>query len=210
MKTQNIILILLAVYSINFFIPQTVKSQPNCSSTYNPPKTVEERRSQGWFDGRIARAAFKNTSKELSASIMTITLYHPDAPSQPFAVYSILPQELKFLSQDNYVSDWGIQLGEGPICLLGKVSIWKIDSNNRPYFLSTPESLGRPTSLELVDTVMKYNANAIREQGRALARQGKRGDALKQLVLAANVFRVQGNKQQEAITLKEMAPLQGR
>ena len=113
------------------------QAQSACSSTYSPPATVEERRATGLFDGKVGQASFKNSG----SSTVALTLYHPDAPSRPFATWNIKAEDYIFLGEGNYGSDWGIQMNNGAICILGKISDWKTSGNSQSYFLINPELL---------------------------------------------------------------------
>ncbi|MEH2457785.1 MAG: hypothetical protein V7K34_10530 [Nostoc sp.] len=181
-------------------IPQEVKAQPPaCSSTYNPPATVQERRKAGWFDGRVGRAAFRNTAAETT---FIITLYHPDNRA-PFGWYVFEPKESANLDKSNYGSDWGIQIGDGPICLIGRVSTYSAKEG----FVVTPQSMGIDPSLLLDDLREREDGFRIRENGRVLSRQGRRKDAVKQLAYAADVFRVQKKFNEERATRNELNKL---
>ncbi|MEE3719760.1 hypothetical protein V2H45_23745 [Tumidithrix elongata RA019] len=88
-----------------------------CSSTYDPrpyrPGT------SGWT-GRVGQIAFNNGT---SASVR-VTLFHPDAPTRAFKSWNVQPRQNLFLGGDNYGMDWGIQVDNSPICIVGSVSDW--------------------------------------------------------------------------------------
>jgi hypothetical protein len=120
-------------------IQEKAVAESTCSPIYSPPAAVEERRIAGLFDGKIGKAAFNNSG---SSTIM-LTIYHPDAPTNSFGNTTIEPGEFIYIGTGNYGSDWGIQMNDGPICNLGKVSDWTIDSNtNQHYFQIQVELLG--------------------------------------------------------------------
>ena len=136
------------------------QTQSACSSTYSPPATVEERRSAGLFDGKVGKAAFNNSGR----SSVTLTLYHPAAPAGPFNTYTIEAGKFVYISEDNYGSDWGIQLNNGPICILGKVSDWKISDNNRPYFLVSADLLNTNTQPSASSGTLLPSSTLTREE----------------------------------------------
>lgn len=194
MKSVTSAAVLLTFITVSL-IPQEVKAQPPaCSSTYEPPATVQERRNAGWFDGRVGRAAFRNNSDQTRI----ITLYHPDN-SAPFRFWVIDPEKFVYLGEFNYGSDFGIQINDEPICLIGRVSTYSAKEG----FVVTPEIMGA-TSIPLDDVRERANGFTIRDNGRALARQGRRKDAVKSLAYAADIFRVQKKFNEERATRNEL------
>jgi hypothetical protein len=72
------------------------------------------------LDGRLGPIKVVNNTE--TATI--ISLYHPDAPKRVFKYWYAEPGQSYLLSVDNYSSDWGIQVDEGPICFVGRVASW--------------------------------------------------------------------------------------
>jgi len=106
-----------------------------CSSVYDPrpyrPGT------SGWT-GRVGQIAFNNGTR----SPVQVTLYHPDAPSRAFKSWNVRPGENLFLGGDNYGMDWGIQVDDSAICIVGLVSDWN-SFNGRQVFQTWVEKVRR-------------------------------------------------------------------
>jgi hypothetical protein len=88
-----------------------------CSSTYDPrpyrPGT------SGW-NGRVGQIAFNNGT----STSVKVTLFHPDAPASAFNSWNVQPKQNLYLGGDSYGMDWGIQVNDSPICIVGSVSDW--------------------------------------------------------------------------------------
>lgn len=80
------------------------------------------------FDGRVGYVYFKNTS----LYPVTVTLWHPDSKSM-FKQWTVNGQD-SISVEVGIGSDWGLQIGTGPVKTLNKVSTW--DNNS---WHSTPE-----------------------------------------------------------------------
>ncbi|KAM3089851.1 tetratricopeptide repeat protein [Phormidesmis sp. 146-35] len=177
LNRSRFLVIPLFFFSISL-IQEKANAESTCSSTYSPPATVEERRSAGLFDGKIGRAAFKNSGSDA----ITLTLYHPDAPANPFGKFTIEPGQFVYIGADNYGSDWGLQMNDGSICILGKVSDWIENSGNLPYFLVKKDLLNSSadsafSSLTRKEYFMRGNENY---------REGDYKEALKDYESAEN------------------------
>lgn len=195
-KLSSLAIILLGVSLWS----EQVKAVEDCSSTYNPPRTVEERRSAGWFDGRVGRISVANNT----ADPAVITLYHPDSAGSIFKYWVLLPGETYFLGNDNYGSDWGIQSGEGPICLIGKVSRW-----NNNIFEITPNGIkGRMMELNL-GPVHNENGAEIERQGNNWIAQGNRYRGLVLLQKAADVYSEQNRSGDHQRVTQRIRQLRG-
>ena len=89
-----------------------------CSSSYDPrpyrPGT------SGWT-GQVGQIAFVNNK---GGRPVKVTLYHPDAPGRAFKSWNVLPNQNIFLDDVVIGFDWGIQVDNSAICIVGKVSDW--------------------------------------------------------------------------------------
>ncbi|MGB7891086.1 MAG: hypothetical protein WCF82_04065 [Microcoleus sp.] len=76
--------------------------------------------TRGWT-GQIGRIAFIN----LTDKTLWVRLYHPDAPGNIFGTYQIAPGANNFLADAaNIGMDWGIQVNNSDIRIVGLVSDW--------------------------------------------------------------------------------------
>jgi tetratricopeptide (TPR) repeat protein len=127
-----------------------------CSLAYTPSSTVEARRSAGLFDGNIGKVAFKNTEN----NVVKITLYDPNASEKVFGTYTIQPGSYVYIGEDSHSSDWGIQMNDRLICVLGRVSTWET-SSSQPYFLVNVELLSQRNefsiSIDRIEAFKKGN-----------------------------------------------------
>ncbi|MBD2075768.1 hypothetical protein H6F86_18095 [Phormidium sp. FACHB-592] len=97
----------------------TLPVQAQCTTSYEPG-AQPQRVTTGLFDGRVGRIKVINNTENATL----ISLYHPDAPKRVFKYWYAEPGEGYLLGIDNYSSDWGIQVDEGPICIVGRVASW--------------------------------------------------------------------------------------
>ena len=124
-KPSRTFLIPLALIATSL-IQGKAQAQSACSSTYSPPATVEERRATGLLDDHVGNVHFWHIADSGIARPITLNFYDPDAPGKPSISYILESGELKAL-EGKYSSNWGIQMDDGPICILGKVSSWAND-----------------------------------------------------------------------------------
>jgi len=94
-------------------IPNSI-SLPACSPNYNPNGY---RPGQTGWTGKVAKLAFNNSTN----SPVNVTLYHPDSKA-PFKSWNIASGKNIFLDRNNYGMDWGIQVDNSEICIVGRVS----------------------------------------------------------------------------------------
>ncbi|PHJ59017.1 hypothetical protein VF14_13715 [Nostoc linckia z18] len=109
-------------------VPCNQNPLPIYSATYNP--LPYRPGSSGWT-GRIGKVAFNNGTQ----NPVKVTLYHPDAPREPFKSWTVLPGQNLFLGDNNYGMDWGIQVNNSPVYILGRVSAWN-NFNDQQIFQS--------------------------------------------------------------------------
>jgi hypothetical protein len=109
-------------------VPCNQNPLPIYSTTYNP---VPYRPGTSGWTGRIGKVAFNNGTQ----NSVRVTLYHPDAPERPFKSWTILPGQNIFFGDDNYGMDWGIQVNNSPVYILGRVSAWN-NFNGQQIFQS--------------------------------------------------------------------------
>lgn len=88
-----------------------------CMPVYNPSTY---RPGQPGWTGHIGKIAFANTT----STPINVTLYNPDAPQGPFKKWAVQPNQNIFLDSNNYGMDWGIQVNNDPVCIVGRVSGW--------------------------------------------------------------------------------------
>jgi hypothetical protein len=91
---------------------------PACLERYDPSKYRPG--TPGWT-GKTAKIAFNNSLK----TSLQVRLYHPDSPDRVFKNWTVEPGQNIFLDQNTYGMDWGIQVTDSPVCIVGKVSAWK-------------------------------------------------------------------------------------
>jgi hypothetical protein len=115
------------ILTVTFFAPTVITLTAHqlnaqtitCASSYEPGAPLQRSQS-GLFDGRIG--PIKVTNNTETAAV--ISLYHPDAPQRIFKYWYAEPGQSYFLGTDSYSSDWGIQMDEGPVCIVGRVATW--------------------------------------------------------------------------------------
>lgn len=88
----------------------------------------------GWTN-QIGDLAFVNTTSQL----VSVKLYHPDAPDRVFGTYPISPGANNFLLGPIGM-DWGIQVDNSPIRIVGLVSDWNLFSG-KYIFQTWPDKL---------------------------------------------------------------------
>lgn len=96
-----------------------LRAQAQCAAVYEPG-IQPERIATGLFDGRVGPLKVINNTENATL----ISLYHPDAPKRVFKYWYAEPGGSYLLGTDSYSSDWGIQVDEGPICIVGRVASW--------------------------------------------------------------------------------------
>ncbi|MEG3918479.1 hypothetical protein QUA07_04930 [Microcoleus sp. T3_A4] len=74
----------------------------------------------GWT-GQIGKLAFVNTTNKT----VFVKLYHPDAPDRVYSTHQIDPDKNIYLA-DSVGMDWGIQVNDSPIRIVGLVSDWNL------------------------------------------------------------------------------------
>jgi hypothetical protein len=168
---------------------QQAKAQSACSPIY-APGSYQQRVDSGLFNGRVGRVRLVNNTDYS----VVITLYHPDAPHQEFGFWVIEPRQSSFLDQNYYGSDWGIQLDEGEICIIGQVSNWNGSVfETQPRNLTvTSISIDNPNDLPPRDLEPEDPLPHLR-RGRNLIAKGHRPQGVKALVRAQNIYREQDN-----------------
>jgi hypothetical protein len=95
---------------------------------YNPG-TFEERVKSGLFNGRVGRIKITNGTSD----VICIKLYHPDDPHRIFSKQAIPMRDTIFLTGGPYGSDWGIQVNESKINIIGKIASWNNVDNIFSY-----------------------------------------------------------------------------
>lgn len=90
---------------------------PACLERYDPSKYKPG--TPGWTD-KTAKIAFNNGGDKS----LQVRLYHPDSPDRVFKNWTVEPGQNIFLDQKTYGMDWGIQVTDFPVCIVGKVSAW--------------------------------------------------------------------------------------
>ena len=118
-QTSNIIRTLLPAAVLVMLTTVPLRAQAQCTTAYEPG-AQPQRITTGLFDGRVGRIKVINNTENATL----ISLYHPDAPKRVFKYWYAEPGESYLLGTDNYSSDWGIQVDEGPICIVGRVASW--------------------------------------------------------------------------------------
>ncbi len=96
-----------------------LRAQAQCAAVY-APGAQPQRITTGLFDGRVGPIKVINNTENATL----ISLYHPDAPTRVFKYWYAEPGKSYMLGTDHYSSDWGIQVDEGPICIVGRVASW--------------------------------------------------------------------------------------
>jgi hypothetical protein len=88
-----------------------------CSTQYNP---AAYRPGTPNWTGQVGKIVFNNGTP----NPLTVKLYHPDAPGSVFNSWVVKPNDNIYLGDANYGMDWGIQVNDSPVCIVGKVSAW--------------------------------------------------------------------------------------
>ncbi len=172
----------------------------SCTSTYEPG-SLQQRQRSGLWDGRIGPIRVVNNTE----NAIVVSLYHPNAPDRVFKYWYAEPGQRFLLSNDNYSSDWGIQIDEGPICYVGRVSSW--DSRMFTTF---------PSRLFITDSPARSRLSAVKSQAVAVPlaigsprpetyeaiaakqiKQGQQRNGLVSLLRAADLYRASGRTQDE-------------
>ncbi len=112
-------------------VPCNYNSLPFSYPTYDP--SAYRPGTSGWTS-KIAKAAFYNGS----SSAVTVSLYHPDTPSYVFNTWKVEPGQNLFLGTDYYGMDWGIQVNNSPVFILGRVSAWNQFNNENIFQTGYP------------------------------------------------------------------------
>lgn len=161
MKTRHFVSSALVVALLVFSTPSKVKAQSSnepCSSTYNP-SSLRERTSSELFDGRVGRITFTNGSDRS----VTVKLYHPDSPNRAFSTQEISPGENIFLGEHSYGSDWGIQVNDSLICIIGRVSDWNLFNGSQIFQTGTERViLASSSSQNISQTASNSSLSQIR------------------------------------------------
>ncbi len=179
--------------------PATARAQ-GCASSYEPG-TLQQRTNAGLFDGRVGPIKVVNNTE--TATI--VSLYHPDAPKRIFKYWYAEPGQSYLLGTDNYSSDWGIQVDEGPICLVGRVASWDgqlfTTFPSRLYIADAPPTASAAitrsqTTLAIAtpppQSPETYEAIATKQITKGEARSG-----LISLLRAADLYRASGRVKEE-------------
>ncbi|PSB24592.1 hypothetical protein [Stenomitos frigidus] len=186
-------LLLLSVY-------QPSAQAQNCASSYEPG-TLQQRTKSGLLDSRIGPIKIVNNTQ--TATI--VSLYHPDAPKRIFKYWYAEPGKSYLLGTDSYSSDWGIQVDEGPICLVGRVASWDghifTTFPSRLFIVDAPVAVepavtrsqtSRALTLPPLQPPEAYEAIATKQITQGDARTG-----LISLLRAADLYRVSGRLKEE-------------
>jgi hypothetical protein len=104
------------------------KTSPREIPFYNPG-TFEQRVKSGLFDYLVGRIEIRNSTVDT----ICVKLYHPDDPNRIFSKQPIPVGNAIFLTGGPYGSDWGIQVNESKINIIGKISIWDKATNTFSY-----------------------------------------------------------------------------
>ena len=171
-----------------------------CTSAYEPG-TLAQRTKAGLFDGRVGPIRVTNNTETATV----ISLYHPDAPKRIFKYWYAEPGKSYLLGTDNYSSDWGIQVDEGPTCLVGRVATW--DGRMFTTFPSRLFIVDAPTTAR-TDASSSQTIQALTpplpqppETYEAIATkqitQGNARNGLISLLRAADLYRASGRTKEE-------------
>ena len=180
--------------------PQLSAQTPTCAALYEPGAPLQRSQS-GLFDGRVG--PIKVTNNTETATV--ISLYHPDAPKRIFKYWYAEPGQSYLLGADNYSSDWGIQVDEGPICFVGRVASWdgrmfttfpsRLFITDAPPVTRSGVSKSQP-AMALTPLLPQppetYEAIAAKQITHGDARSG-----LISLLRAADLYRVSGRAKEE-------------
>ena len=173
---------------------------PMCASSYEPGIPLQRSQS-GLFDGRIGPIKITNNTETAAV----ISLYHPDAPKRIFKYWYAEPGRSYLLGTDNYSSDWGIQMDEGPICIVGHVASWdgKMFTTfpSRLFITDAPPASRSVASRSQTSAALTPPLPPPPETYEAIAsKQITHGDTRKGLISllrAADLYRASGRAQEE-------------
>ena len=179
---------------------QTHAQAPTCAASYEPGAPLHRSQS-GLFDGRIG--PIKVTNNTETAAV--ISLYHPDAPKRIFKYWYAEPGQSYFLGTDSYSSDWGIQMDEGPICLVGRVASWdgKMFTTfpSRLFITDAPTATRSATSKSQTAVALTPPLPQPPETYEAIASKqithGETRNGLISLLRAADLYRASGRAKEE-------------
>ncbi|MBW4693076.1 MAG: hypothetical protein KME27_15085 [Lyngbya sp. HA4199-MV5] len=171
-----------------------------CESLYNPG-TAQQRTKAGLLDGRVGPIKLVNNT----ATATIISLYHPEAPKRVFKYWFAEPGQSYLLGTDNYSSDWGIQVDEGPICLVGRVSTWDGQTfttfPSRLYIADFPLTAAAPVTRGQAPAQAPSPALQTPETYETIATKqiatGEARDGLISLLRAADLYRANGRVKEE-------------
>jgi hypothetical protein len=80
-------------------------------------------------DGRVGRIKITNGMSD----VICVKLYHPDDSHRIFSKQAIPMRDTIFLTGGPYGSDWGIQVNESKINIIGKIASWNNVDNIFSY-----------------------------------------------------------------------------
>jgi hypothetical protein len=122
----------------------TVAIPSRSANTYDP--SPYRPGTPGWT-GQVGRIAFINTTNRT----VSVSLYHPDAPNRVFGTYQVAPGANIFLANGSNIGmDWGIQVDDSDIRIVGLVSDWNAFDGGQ-IFQTWPERVkfvNRPTAYD--------------------------------------------------------------
>ncbi len=190
---------------------QAAVSAQSCLSSYQPG-THQQRVSAGLADGRVGPIKLVNNTD----NALIVSLYHPDAPDRVFKYWYAEPGQGFLLSNDNYGSDWGLQIDEGPICFVGRVGSWDghifttfpsrlfaVDATSSTALAADKSRIPTPqlTSIQRPETYENIATEQIK--------QGQPRSGLISLLRAADLYRVSGQSTAEQRVRDRIKQLRG-
>ena len=210
-QTNNVRRILLPSTVLVMLATAPLRAQAQCTASYEPG-AQPQRIATGLFDGRVGPIKVINNTE--NATI--ISLYHPDAPKQVFKYWYAEPGKSYLLGTDHYSSDWGIQVDEGPICIVGRVASW--DGSTFTTFPSRlfitealPSIWGTVTRSQL--PVMLPSSPQFPADYEAIARkqlaEGEIRGSLLSLLRAADLYKASGQIAEERRVRDRINQLRG-
>ncbi len=179
---------------------QTLAQAQSCTPSYEPG-TVQQRTKSGLLDSRVGPIKVVNNTE--TATI--ISLYHPDAPKRVFKYWYAEPGQSYLLGTDNYSSDWGIQVDEGPICIVGRVASWNgqmfTTFPSRLFIADLPQTANAAVSRNQTMLAVATPPTQSPETYEAIASkqitQGEARSGLISLLRAADLYRASGRLKEE-------------
>ncbi|MBW4472845.1 MAG: hypothetical protein KME45_21085 [Stenomitos rutilans HA7619-LM2] len=185
-------------------VDQASAQTPTCNSSYSPG-TIQQRTKVGLLDSRVGPIKLVNNT----ATATIISLYHPDAPKRIFKYWYAEPGQSYLLGTDSYSSDWGIQVDEGPICIVGRVATWDGHTfttfPSRLYIADVPSTAETSLTVDApmtqgqpmvqsapLQTPETYEAIATKQIAKGEIRSG-----LISLLRAADLYRTSGHLKEE-------------